>query len=47
MSLVWRDGLGSLFAAAARVLYAIWQSGTALEGVSTCALGAVVFPLWL
>jgi hypothetical protein len=39
MSLGWRDGLASLFVAAAGVLYAMWQSGTALEGVSTWALG--------
>lgn len=35
MRLGWRDGLASLFVAAAGVLYALWLSGTALQGMST------------
>ena len=45
MRLGWRDGSASLFVIAAGVLYALWQSGTALQGMSTRALGAVVFAL--
>jgi hypothetical protein len=40
-----RDLPASLFVAAAGVVYALWLSGTALQGMSTRALGAVVFAL--
>lgn len=45
MRLTWRDGPASLFVAAAGVLSALWQSGTALQGMSTRVLGGVVFAL--
>jgi len=45
MRLTWRDGLATLFVAAAATLYALWQTGTAVAGMSTRVLGAVVFGL--
>jgi hypothetical protein len=45
MRLTWRDALATLFVAAAAALYALWQTGTAVAGMSTRVLGAVVFGL--
>ena len=48
MRLTWRDGVASLFVAAAAVLYGLWLTGTAMTGTSIRVLGAVVFAFgWL
>lgn len=45
MRLTWRDGLASLFVTAAAVLYALWLTGAGGAGMSTRAIGALVFGL--
>jgi amino acid permease len=45
MRLTRRDVLATLFVAAAAALYALWQTGTAVVGMSTRVLGALVFGL--
>lgn len=45
MRLTWRDALATLLVGAAAALYGLWQTGTALAGMSTRVLGAVVFGL--
>lgn len=45
MRLTRRDGLTTLFVAAAAVVYVLWLTGTAMLGTSTRVLGAVVFGL--
>jgi len=45
MGLTWRDARTTLLVAAAAVVYVLWLTGGALQGMSTRALGAVVFGL--
>jgi hypothetical protein len=45
MRLTWRDGVATVFVAAAAVVYGLWVTGTAWPGVSTRVLGAVVLGL--
>jgi hypothetical protein len=45
MSLRWKDGMVTLFVAGATALYALWATGTALGGLSTRAVGWIVFGL--
>jgi len=48
MRLTWRDGMATLFVAAAVVVFALWQSETAMTEMSTRAMAVVVFALgWL
>ena len=45
MRLTFRDGLAALFVGAAGVVYAVWATGTAMTGLSTRTVAAVVFGL--
>jgi FtsH-binding integral membrane protein len=45
MRLTWRDGLATLFVAAAVVVYGLWVTGTAMSQVSVRVIAAVVFGL--
>jgi hypothetical protein len=48
MRLTWRDGMATLFVAAAVVVFALWRSDTAMTEMSTRAMAVVVFALgWL
>jgi hypothetical protein len=45
MRLTIGDGLATLFVAAAAAIYAMWVSGTAMTGLSTRVIAAVLFRL--
>jgi amino acid permease len=45
MRLTRKDGLATLFVAAAGILYALWLTGFALTGASTRVIGAIIFGL--
>jgi hypothetical protein len=45
MRLTWRDGVATVFVAAAGGLYALWLTGNGMAGTSTRVLGAIVFAL--
>jgi hypothetical protein len=45
MRLTWRDGLATMLVAAAALLFVLWETGAALAGTSTRAIGVMVFVL--
>jgi hypothetical protein len=45
MNLKWRDGVATLFVVTAAALYGLWATGTAMSGLSTRAIGWMVFGL--
>ena len=45
MRLTWRDGVATVFVAAAAVGYGLWVTGIAMPGVSARVLGACVLGL--
>jgi hypothetical protein len=42
MRLTWRDGLATMLVAAAALLFVLWETGAALVGTSTRAIGVMV-----
>jgi hypothetical protein len=48
MRLTWRDGMATLFVAAAVVVFALWRTDTAMTEMSTRVMAVMVFALgWL